>query len=662
MNIGNTKSRKSTFRPVVADQPLRIKRDHPWMILQQVVDLLDGYLSRDEATRVRTIIRSRDWVSYMQLSEDWGLQRISSNSSPSDVHYIRAKLTIATLLKKMESETPDPALDDVAFRNVIKGEELCHEFNTRGRRRVQGSRILELAQSFCLRVLGPEVTESVFNQDCRHGPGVTTSNSFKSKDVFYKNADWPYRVTSRGFVHARKLIESDQRWLDALELSYRKRYGIEPWEIIDQDSFWATVLVVQDSNKITTVPKDRSKNRPIAIENNLNVMLQLGVDGFVRKRLRRMGINLNSQKKNQLLARSGSWRCDKYRSATIDLANASDTVSLGVCKLLLPEEWYNYLLDLRSTHGIFPDGTKIRYRKISSMGNGYTFAIESLVFAALAYATTVDYYGYYPRKYVSVFGDDIIVPELCANELARNLEAFGFSVNITKSFLQGPVKESCGSDWFKGLTVRTTYLKNRLHSLSDVYSARNRLIRYFALTFPEIDCAPLDRLFLKWIGGSVRHLGPCSDTEFDTYWHTPIPPRWRNGKYEFSSLRFYLSTISERQIPFGNLSQRLRSRPDFNFLKLSARLKKSQNCQWTKLMSSATGNAFDIKSFISVRSQNIRRSVPDWNETYSHAVAELRINAGYVQFDDLTFFPSISPFLGVPRAATSAAALGGKNV
>lgn len=638
MNTLTKGRRKTAPRPHPADRPVRVTRNHPWMILQGLVETLDGYYTDSERSRIRDIVRRRDWDAYSDLCEDWGLQRISSNTPPSNVHKVRAKLAVATLLKKMESEEPDPSLDEVAFSNVIKGERSCREFNTRGRRRVADSDVTKLARKFIRRLIGDTVSESVFGQDCRHGPGVTTSNNFRNKDVLSKNSKLPYLVTTRSVPHARKLIASDQRWLDALDQSYRNNFDIPFYQPIDEEHFWAYVLKENDSNKIATVPKDRSKNRPIAIENNLNVMLQLGVDGFIRKRLRRMGINLNSQKKNQLLAREGSWRAGIYRPATVDLANASDTVSLGVCKLLLPVDWYNYLLDLRSTHGIFPDGTRIRYRKISSMGNGYTFAVESLIFAAIAYATAVIYFGYYPRRACSVYGDDIIVPELCVKECIRNLEAFGFSVNTEKSFLEGPVKESCGADWFCGRLVRTVYLKKRLTTLSDLYSARNRIIRFLTLYFPEVDTSKLDNLFIKWIGSGKMHLGPCSDTEFDTYWHTPVAPSWRNGCYRFVALRFYLPTKEVRN-------------DSFNFLKLSARLlpkEDDRSCQWTKLLPSCGGSVFDVVNFTAIRSQEIRRSVPDWSDRYNLPMTEVRVSVPPL-LAVVAWFPKSTPALSEGR-------------
>jgi len=160
-------------------------------------------------------------------------------------------------------------------------------------------------------------------------------------------------------------------------------------------------------------------------------------------------VNLDFQGLNQALAIYGS-HSGKY--ATIDLASASDTVSKEVVQALLPEPWLTILAAMRSPDYRL-DGEWHCYAKWSSMGNGYTFELESLLFWALCSSIDED---------VAVYGDDLIVPTQSFESIVRVLEVCGFTVNTEKSFSSGPFRESCGQDAFHGVSVTPIYWKEPL--------------------------------------------------------------------------------------------------------------------------------------------------------------------------------------------------------
>ena len=111
--------------------------------------------------------------------------------------------------------------------------------------------------------------------------------------------------------------------------------GLLPW--VHTLSKWsgrdfATVPVL--GNLVTTVPKNAKTDRIIAIEPDWNSFFQLGLGAAIRSRLQRVGLLLDTaQAENRRLALIGS---ETGEYATIDLKAASDTVSLGLCELLLP--------------------------------------------------------------------------------------------------------------------------------------------------------------------------------------------------------------------------------------------------------------------------------------------------------------------------------------
>jgi len=233
-------------------------------------------------------------------------------------------------------------------------------------------------------------------------------------------------------------------------------------------------------NRFTTVDKDATKDRGICIEPGGNVALQLATGRFIRNRLARSGLDLkNGQSLHRALARSGSlskgW-------ATCDLSSASDTVSLLLVKLLLPEEWYELLFALRSSYS-YVDGKWVRLEKFSSMGNGFTFELETLIFAAITSVASGGVIG----SNVFVYGDDIIYPENKSREVLAGLRYLGFTPNERKSFSTGPFRESCGGDFFEGFSVRPFLIDKEQHEPSDWISVVNGL-RRAADQFPLLGC------------------------------------------------------------------------------------------------------------------------------------------------------------------------------
>jgi hypothetical protein len=206
---------------------------------------------------------------------------------------------------------------------------------------------------------------------------------------------------------------------------------------------------ISRGNSVTFVPKSAKTDRPIAVEPRWNIFFQKGMGQFLRNRLKHFGVNLDYQGLNQALAIYGS-RTGKY--ATIDLASASDTVSKEVVQALLPEPWLTIFAAMRSP-SYHLDGEWKSYHKWSSMGNGYTFELESLLFWALCSSVNED---------IAVYGDDLIVPTESFDAIVEILEICGFTVNSGKTFSSGYFRESCGQDAFNGISVTPIYWKEQL--------------------------------------------------------------------------------------------------------------------------------------------------------------------------------------------------------
>lgn len=239
-------------------------------------------------------------------------------------------------------------------------------------------------------------------------------------------------------------------------------------------------------NRFTTVPKDARKDRGICVEPLGNLWVQLGIGRYLKRRLSRVGLFVDrvtvpkdpiqlltsappfdGQILHRRLAREGSlgrgW-------ATLDLSNASDTVAYELVREVLPPDWFALLDSCRSPF-TWIDKTWVKLEKFSSMGNGFTFELETLIFACLIAALTglevgTDFY---------VYGDDIVVPERVASDVSALLKLCGFTLNPKKCFTTGPFRESCGGDFFSGYNVRSYFADGEFESPLEWLSAHNEL-------------------------------------------------------------------------------------------------------------------------------------------------------------------------------------------
>jgi len=222
------------------------------------------------------------------------------------------------------------------------------------------------------------------------------------------------------------------------------------------------------TSKLVFVPKNITKLRSISMEPATLQYLQQGCMKSLYKYFRsqpklRSILKLTDQTQNKSFAYHGSITNDY---ATIDLSHASDSVNWKLVKCLFSRtpKLLKWLLCTRSTHTLLPTGEIIELTKFAPMGSALCFPIESLIFAAIAQlsiwlsreqcADRDDLTGIRsPIKFLTVYGDDIIVPTYAANICSELLQLFGFSLNKNKSYLEGPFKESCGGNYFCGYDI-----------------------------------------------------------------------------------------------------------------------------------------------------------------------------------------------------------------
>jgi len=341
-------------------------------------------------------------------------------------------------------------------------------------------------------VLGTKVGASEWLRSCRFGPGAFNHPSVRGLTSVYDKLQVHPSVTKDFREVGALLVQSSPSWARSVTDSEVEGF----WPFVDPE-----LLRLAPGNRVTFVPKTATTERAIAIEPLINIYAQLGLGAMIRKRLNSVAhIDLNEQWFNQELAREGSIR---GFLATADLSSASDTIAREVVQLLLPEEWYARLDLCRSKVGVL-DGKPFVYEKFSSMGNGFTFELESLLFWALARSACIIAGA---PEMVSVYGDDIVLPVDAFTVLEELLDFFGFELNSKKSFKRGVFRESCGKDWFDGADVRPFLQKEIPRELHQLLALTNGLRRVAARrVHPHNGCDV--RLQRPWLS-AVRALPRC---------------------------------------------------------------------------------------------------------------------------------------------------------
>jgi hypothetical protein len=345
--------------------------------------------------------------------------------------------------------------EEVAFRAFKESEVNCRLTNERIKAaRRSGvfpsnrvSAVLHGASRKISRMLGD--VPSLAELKLKFGPGATTQVMRKNASARAKLGQTP--TCSQDFLGLLgEFVAEVPGWL--------------PYEELDQPDGFTTSV-----GRLSFVPKNAKTYRSIVIEPMLNSMVQLGLDGYLKDRFERFGLNLRKQDRNRDLARKGSLTGDL---ATLDLSAASDNISKEAVALLLPLDWFFFLSRLRTSQVEYR-GEIITLQKFSSMGNGFTFPLESMIFFALAVSAAEIMLS---LDEVSVFGDDIIVGTDTVQLLRETLSFCGFTVNEKKSFTSGRFRESCGGDYLRGTDIRPLYIKRSLIG-QDVFRLHNFYVR-----------------------------------------------------------------------------------------------------------------------------------------------------------------------------------------
>jgi hypothetical protein len=147
----------------------------------------------------------------------------------------------------------------------------------------------------------------------------------------------------------------------------------------------------------------------------------------------------------------------------------------------------------------------ITLEKFSSMGNGFTFELETLIFKALVRGIA-DYCGLEDDSIC--YGDDITCNPSLARAVTHYFPLFGLTPNVDKSYVDGPFREACGGDYRLGVDVRPYFLRG-LRDGGRISFAKIVAFHNFLTRKPWFDPDRLVRAYLlSLIPEKVRKWGP----------------------------------------------------------------------------------------------------------------------------------------------------------
>lgn len=424
----------------------------------------------------------------------------------------------AELLRKADFLPVEIDRERAAMSSFLEAEVKCIETNQRVfdvettlERGSVAWAIRWRAQRKISQLLGRVV--SLDELDPRFGPGNNVGVSKETSSIDKINI--VPTVTGELKAQLPLFRESFPSW--NAYLSGSEELPTNPCQVIG----WKVVA----GSKLGFVPKSAKTDRPICTEPLINSMYQNAIGDILVRKLKKAGCDLSTQARNQQLCKLGS---TNDSLATIDLKAASDTISMATVFDLLPFGWFSLLDSVRSKAYTYDERT-YKFYKFSSMGNGYTFPLESLLFLALA-RSACDVKGISSQD-VSVFGDDIVCPKEIVPLLKEVFDYYGFTINKDKSFAEGPFRESCGHDYFKGYFVRPIYLKR---GFSPEYLISRANILHLDDHANDYPFKVLRAQLLKWIPNYVRKslVGPCE--RGDGHIHVPYSSRYFKKKLKYS--------------------------------------------------------------------------------------------------------------------------------
>lgn len=405
-----------------------------------------------------------------------------SRLSGKDLQSCVTALVTSRILKKFvpKSETTTD-LRSVAFIGFSEYEkELCarmvdYKFSSNYRLSTIRRRLLEMCKNFSV---------DYTDEDIDVGPGETFNNNSGHTQMIAKLSDIEHWTTTPNCLEETYLMIYHNRSLKRLAKQHighvncteramlynRHRAHPHPGFAVFCDLL-DKILHVVPGSRGASVPKNNETDRFINIEPFFPMLLQRMVAKGLLRCLKASGYPLDgnflgSQRRYGDRQEIHKHMISNPAYATIDFSNASDSVCLNVIQSLFPQKIVSLLSCFRS-HVVMLDDTPFELYKLSSMGNGFTFEVMTVLLLATCRVFTDD---------CSVFGDDVIIPNDFADEFLKLTEILGFRTNNKKTFISSNFRESCGSFYHDSAGYLTSFDFTRCENYVDIIITHNKIV------------------------------------------------------------------------------------------------------------------------------------------------------------------------------------------
>lgn len=480
----------------------RLKLNHQSVHLTALKTYLVHYCHEfDWQPRALGAVRARNWGLLIELANelDETLQCNGtwSGKSPTEVwvpydadkFYLVGQF-VAMLTKYPFDQEQMPGLDPdaVAIEKLLKDERRNRRINSVLRAyRVRGldrHPSHEIMRQWILKVMGERPDFRYIYEHCDFSNGASIGVHGKATH-FGNKVGKQLSCTPSALKYFTAAVQHHEQLHHFYSCEARAKQGanvtlgsaislLTPGEL--RDYFEGSVKLVQE-DLLSCAPKKYDCSRTVGTPQTCNTFIQKGADLLMRRNLKdRANLDLSRQDVNQEMAREGAlpgYRVIPY--VTLDVRGASNSVLTEVVRTCYSREWFSFLDDIRSPGYKLPDGKTGRYELFVSMGNGYCFPLETSIFAAACVAASK--MAGVPCDF-RVYGDDIIVRQDIALLLCEILRSLGFRLNLSKSFIHGPFRESCGANWHGEQDVTPAYWRHRITTRSELHAIHNAHYRF----------------------------------------------------------------------------------------------------------------------------------------------------------------------------------------
>jgi hypothetical protein len=387
---------------------------------------------------------------YSSIIRTGNLARIRSEipavDESDDIPHFKAKYQLASLLKRYRFRKDIYTTDELTQQAIESFAETQRRIACLNLDAVSSDTkwILDYAAMFIRETLGGYSDEE-HRELCRFGRKASVGVPLRSA---CEAARWELPISG-----SRKQIswfDAEMRDIACVQDYWTKQIESGPYNgpIYQETSFLTLVLV----------PKTFKSLRSIMPNTTIGSYMSYGLGEMIRKRLKRIGYDISKlQMKHRDIAKLASLH---RQYVTADLSSASDSISVALVNRLFPSDWLEILHQSRIGTVVLPDGNRVESETFCTMGIGYTFPLQTLVFLSLLVAIQARLLPRSRWSRISVYGDDLIYSKLIHPSVRSVFSQLGFVINEDKTYDDSGFRESCGGDYFHGVDVRPFQPRN----------------------------------------------------------------------------------------------------------------------------------------------------------------------------------------------------------